>query len=353
MALVSIGSHFWPQPLGASAVGTAILLDANNETAWATHSIQRSGGGSIRYIHSRTGTVTTGGTADVRVESPDASGNPSGSLWATNTNGTETFSTSNTLYRTQLTADAAVAMGDTIIVMVQVGASRNFNINRSPMTVVTNRAFPYPGGPTTTTKIDNSGSPFAIEYSDGAIENHVGGIAGAVTPSSLSVNTGTTPDEVGILFTVPIACRCIGWWAYMAVGANADYDIRLYDVSNTVLASTTMTSVFSTSTAFRLYSGQWDNINSGVLLVPGQSYRVVILPTTANTVICYRFAAYNNAFYDSLGLPGAQETTRVNAGSWTEVSAQRFQCGIVIDAIDNGGPGPLIHQVASRVLPLY
>ncbi len=348
MALISVGSQFWPQPFIATTVGTAILLDADTEAAWAIHSIQRSGGGNIRYIHSRTGTVTTGGTADVRVETVDASGNPSGTLWATNTNGSQNFAASNTLYRTQLTADATVALGDLLIVMVQVPASRNFNIVRSPSTIG-NRGFPYPGGPGLTTKIDLTGSPFALEYSDGIIEHPVGVLAGAVTPASLAVNTGTTPDEVGLLFSPVLTCRCTGWWAHLGVAASAAYEVRLLNASDTVLASTTMSASYTTNAGGRLYSACWDNVADGLTLTAGTTYRVVILPTTANTVTCYRFTAYNNAFFDSLGLPGAQETTRVNAGAWTDTSAQRFQCGLVVDAINNAVPGTTFSQGMQRL----
>lgn len=353
MAFVAVGPLMLPQPLVATGVGTALLLDAAEEAAWAVHSIQRSGGGSISHIHSRTGTVTISGTNDVRIETVDSSGNPSGTLWGTTTNGAQLYNTSNTLYRTALTLPATVALGDIIAILSKnptVGFG-NFNLNRSPQTIPALRGFPYIGGPGNTTKIDLSGTFFAIEYDDGVFEFPAYVLPGACTPASLTISTSTNPDEVGNLFTPAHTMRCTGWWVHAGVASGANYRMQLYaSGNNTPLATATMLAAHATNAGARIYQGSWDDVSDGITLSAGTAYRVAYLPTTATSATIYRITGHSSAFFDPMGLAGAQEssrnrtsTTDPDSASWTETSTQRAQLGIIVDAVDipSGGGGGL------------
>ena len=348
MAFVSVGAIFLPQPLIAANTGTGILLNAADQAAWAVHSIRRSGGGSISHIHSRTGTVTTAGTNDLRIETVNSSGNPSGTLWGTTTNGAQAYTTSNTHHRTALTLSATVAMGDLIAVLSQSPSVSfgNLNINRAGTSLPALRGFPYPGGPGLTTKIDITGTPFLLEYSDGVFEYTEYVLPGACNPASLTIATGTNPDEVGNLFTPGVTMRTTGWWMHAGVASGANYRMQLYESgNNTPLATATMLAAYQTSAAARFFHGSWD-VNDGVTLTAGTAYRVAYLPTTATSSTIYRITGYNNAFFDPMGLPGAQEssrnrsaTTDPDSASWTETSTQRAQMGIIIDAVDDGAGG--------------
>lgn len=351
MAFVALGSLMMPAPLLATAAGTALLLDAADETAWAVYSIERSGGGSITHVHSRTGTVTTPGTNDIRIETVDASGNPSGTLWGTTTNGAQAYTTSNTHHRTALTLSATVAIGDMIAVLSKspTVSFGNLNLVRSTVAVPPSRGFPYPGGPGLTTKIDLSGTFFALEYSDGVFEAPAYVLPGACLPASFSISTSTSPDEVGNHFTPTATLRCTGWWLHGGIAGGANYRMQLYAASsNTPLATATMLAAHTSSAAARLLHGAWDDVSAGITLTAGTAYRVAFLPTTATSATIYRITGYNNAFFDPMGLPGAQEssrnrssTTDPDSAAWTETSTQRAQLGIIIDAVDNGA-GPLI-----------
>ena len=367
MTLVACGSLFTPIPLGVTSTGGNSLIDANDERAWSLHSISRSGGGNIARIHFRTNTVTTGDTVDIRIETVNASGQPSGTLWATNTNVAQLIllTDDNLLFRTAtLTASATVAIGDTIAIVLKLpsAAVGNMNITRAPGTIGV-RGFPYSGGPLTTDKVDQTGSHFAIEYDDGVIEFPAGTLPGACTITAQSMSSSTNPDEAGILFTAPFTCRVVGWWAWAAVSAAADFRIALYaSGNNTPLATSTMDGDFTTSTGARMEMGAWDDVTDGITLTVGSAYRLaaVMLTTTASNF--YRMTMERAACFDGLGLPGAQRTVRnrsstadPDTAAWTEVATERFEIGLIIDQIDNGvgGAPPRIQQVGSRVVPVY
>jgi hypothetical protein len=362
MTMVSCGLLPTPAPLGAAAVGTTSLIDSNNELAWGLHVVQKSGGGNISHVHFRTGTVTTGATVDVRVETPDGSGQPSGTLWGTNTNASQVIADANdnVLFRTALTSSAVVGLGDTIAVMVKNHPTDfgSLNINRAPITIG-GRGFPYPGGPLASDKNDNSGPPFAIEYDDGTIELPAGMLPGCCTPAALSISTGTNPDEIGLHWTQNFKARCVGWWCFISLLATGiTYRISLYAASsNTPLATCVMDSDATSSTAARMFMGAWDDVSAGITLDAGTAYRVTFVALSASAVNVYRVTAERNAWFSSLGLPGGQETARNRSGtsdpdsaSWTETATRRPEMGIVLDQVDDGaGSGGLAYPVSGRV----
>ncbi len=347
MALVSCGYLPMPVPGLATGVGASSLIDAASEIAWSSWSVTRSGGGTITHVHYRTATVTTGATVDVRLETLDGSGNPSGTLWGTNTNGAQVIANAddNVLFRTALTAGATVALGDRLAVLVQNPAASfgNLNICRSPVTI-SNRGFPYPGGPLSTNKVDASGGNFALEYDDGYIEHPAYSLPGACTPSFFSISTATNPDEVGIHFTLPFACRVPGWWGAWTTVAALTYRVSLYAASSdTPLATCTMDSDETSATGARIFMAAWDDVATAPTLSAGTAYRVTFVPLTATAVSLYRIVAYNTAWFDTWGLPGAVETsqnrsstTDPDAASWTETAGQRINIGIIVDQISDG-----------------
>src|SRR5688572_2287311 len=90
MALQSLhgGGFFYPRMIGATgavAPVVSLTLDASGEKiGWV---LQAAATGAIDAIWFRTGTVTTGDTVDVRIETVDPStGLPTGTLWSANTN---------------------------------------------------------------------------------------------------------------------------------------------------------------------------------------------------------------------------------------------------------------------------
>jgi hypothetical protein len=170
----------------------------------------------------------------------------------------------------------------------------------------------------------------AIEYSDGTL---VPGTLGITSATTAGFNTGSTPDERGILITAPCTCRVVG--AYVqAIGSNAsaDLQVKFYDSSNTILGSATHDSTLQ---------GSFDNF-SGILvwwtpftITRGETYRMTALPTTANNVNIQVLTFASSALRESAGCAFGY-TSRSDAGSWSNDSTIGLIFHPIIDQIESG-----------------
>ena len=120
---IKFGLTIPPWPSSVSGLpnigGVAYTLDAGSEKAAVIDSAVAAK--SIRKVRFRTGTVTTGATLDIRIETLDASGDPSGTLWAANTNVSHVLNATDDnvwLVTGALTADATLAVGDKYAIVI-------------------------------------------------------------------------------------------------------------------------------------------------------------------------------------------------------------------------------------------
>lgn len=356
MALVSTPGLYFPQPLFSSAVGPAGLIDAADEMAYGVYIAPKTG--NIRNIHFRTGTVTTGGTGDIdiRIETVNTSGEPSGTLWGTNTNIAYNLldtDDNSTIRTANLTASAAVNKGDPFAVVLKNPTVNfgNFNILKGFSGLDAVVGFPFAGGPLSTNKTDQRKPPFLIEYDDSTIYNPTGGLVGAFGVVSVTINTGTDPNEVALYFTAPASMRVTGWIAMFTLIAGQSYRISLYESGNNtpLLTNDYDTDLGVGAAGVRIYSAYF---SSTYTLVKNTVYRLAVLPLTASSLVLQRLTALSNASFDSLGLPGAQYSTRnrtsttdPDTAAWTETSTQRLQISLEVDQIDDGtGSGGTVYH---------
>lgn len=352
MALVSCGLIPMPALVGSAGVGANSLIDAADEYIWSVLSIGKSGGGDITHIHFRTTTVTTGTTVIVSVVTVDGSGQPTTTLWGTTTSNSYLIllTDDNINHRVPLDAAATVALGDIIGITVKNDAAGVgvLNIARAmSMYAGPGRAMPYSGGPLLSNKVDAIGSHFALEYSDGTIAMPAGMLTGPMAPTLVTITTASNPDEVGIHFTPVIDMRVSGWWFLAGLTAAGSYRVSLYAASsNTPLATSTGDTDHVSNSVARTLTGFWDDVADGITLAAGTAYRLTLVPLSATNHNVYRLTAYNNACYDSLGLPGAQATFRNRSGTsdpdaaaWTETSTDRYVMGLIVDQLDDGAGG--------------
>lgn len=173
-----------------------------------------------------------------------------------------------------------------------------------------------------------------LKYDDGSYAIPVTGSIGGFPITSFdttSYGTGSTPDEYAVRFQMPFACRVVGAWARL--DANDDLDLVLYNgttaertasVDKDILRSTTpgvITAMFSSS---------YD-------ISANTTYRMSIKPTTATTIQICRFT--NTTAAVLAAIPGGSEwyeSTRVDAGAWSDVTTSQPWGGIIIDGIDVG-----------------
>lgn len=331
MALVTLKQHkYWPDPWRygtasgafqnstADAVGEGFGVVINAFPIDAT----------IRKFGLMLGTTTTGGTCDWRVETV-TSGLPSGTLWATNTNASVVVANAddNVLKVSgALTADATIAAGDTVAFIATVPSGYNgafqshSNAWDRPDVMTYHVANTGTWGKLTTPLIlyleDSSGNPVLV---DGCFPINARTLTG--------YNSGSSPANRGNKMTILTKCRCIGIWTYISA-TNADTKGTLYDNSDTDLGNDTITAVNGTGVVHFYFDP--------VTLNVGDVVRAIISPTTGTSINSREVTVPSSSYMD--GLPGGTSVflTRGSTGSWTDVSTDRFMCGLILDQEDDG-----------------
>lgn len=330
MALQSIipGGYF-PLPLvGAANLWNFdnMLLNASGEKAAYICSAPFTG--NITAVAFRVGTSTTGDTVDVRVETIDASGDPSGTLFGANTNGAQVVSTSNNQwYLTTLTSPAAVTKGDRIaIVVVQGAGGGDFNVQRfQGANVIANV---YSDHDTAGWTKGTSQMPIGALSYGGTYYNTLG-----VHPWSgrgaVAFGSGSSPDERGMIFNTPFSLRVTG--AVMHGDFDNACDVVLYDTDGSTVLATAP--VISAERQINGKAGQFIELPANYVLKPDADYRIVVKPTTAGTVILDDITVPSAAYLDAMDC-GQQfrMTQRTNAGAWTDTATKRPMISLIADA---------------------
>lgn len=285
--------------------------------------------GNISEIGYFPATATGSPAVDVRVETAGADGLPSGTLWGANTNASHS-PTSNTWAWVTLTAVAAVTKGQVICLKIAYSSGTSLQVRRSEVST----GVPY--------GVLNTGSPaksasvpiILVKYDDGSIP-FVGVLPLSNATVSQNITTATTPDEVGVKFSLPFVCKIIG--AVVRVNAAAAaFDVKLYNAADTLQESASVDG----DTQFAAGAGAAVLFDTEVSYsTTGQDWRLTILPTSG-TVTVYRGEV--NASATREAWPGGtafQKTERTDAGAWTDTNTQVPFISLLISALDDGAGG--------------
>lgn len=300
---------------------------------------------TLRKISFKTTAVSSFvGTAQVRVETVGATGLPTGTLVAANTNAS--FTPSVSTQTVQLTADATLSAGDMVAVGIRITAytSGSFTVaqDQRVMTFSLDRAFPY-GVVATSTKIAAVGA-IGVELSDGSKLSipGAGGVASTMTDYSWASNSN--PDRRGVRWKQPFTGECVGFSNTDVTYLN-DWKFLLYDTDGTtvLLDSGTLDGDHNSGTrGFRTYG------IAPTELTKDSVYRLVILPLTTTS----RLALSTITVADAASMayfPGGsdwQYTTANGAptaeGDWTNSTTEK-PIGLFLHfrSIDLGGAGGL------------
>lgn len=172
---------------------------------------------------------------------------------------------------------------------------------------------------------------FALKYNDGTYAELGWPFIPALNINTRTFNTGTTPDERGLLFQVPFPCRCSGAW--VRIDIDNPVDIILYNASDSIIASASLVAGKRSSTTGM---NARINFNTPVNLSPNVNYRLAVLPTSASSIITYDFDVSNAALLTAIdGGSTWMSTERTNAGAWTNVNTNRPFMGIILDGFDD------------------
>lgn len=358
MALTSIGGVVtWPElgsDLGNSTpnfLTTTYVLNALGDSAAAVLSPPKAGNISTVFI--RTGTVTTGGTFDVRIETVDPdTGFPSGTLWGTTTNGALTIGNGddNVLLSVNLTLAAEVTPDDVIAIVIVAPSGANAQISGAAIGQV---FIQYPYG-----LLFDSGAwasigqippTFGLQYDDGSFAE-IPNIPIASTISLTSFGNGTNPNHRALRFQYPVPCRVRDLWVSGDLDGDADLLLVADDWDGT---NGDALGVISLDTNIRrqgAYGAHIRPLPTPVELAANTTYRVVLKPTSATAVILPHFTVGSAAqLAQSGGNAEAYLSTANNpndASDWTNTTTARPLLGICIDQFDNasGGGGVLAHH---------
>lgn len=353
MAIQTIPGRFYLPSLywGANVPVTASALSMSAINAKMAMIFHAPKTGNIASIMWRTGTVTTGGTIDARLETMDlTTGDPSGTLVGTNTNVSVVVNAAddNIVFTTTLTAAAAVTKSQLMaFVLVNPGAAQaNMSvIGYSTGGVIT--SFPYhdlhngTGYTPGTTNI----KAMSLIYDDGSVETPLGYLPVLTAITSTVFAGGNNPNVRGLRFQFPISIRVTGIW----VNLDPDGDTKLSLVTTAynkgagtgILASVTLDKDTRGTTAGSLMMATFD---SAVTLSAATNYRLIVEPPVGFNATVY------DVSFQSLDLlnnwSGGSDfhlTTANNPtadGDWTNYNSGTFRMpfmGLIVDGIDVSG----------------
>lgn len=327
----------WPVVAAGAPSISNLLIDADTEKVAAifTASVDKN----IRKLHVRLGTTTTGATVTGSVETVDtaANGDPTGTLWAANTNGTVVVANGddNVWKEITLTADADLSIGDVFALVLANGTGGNMNLR----TYGDNGSgFPF-GDHYTTAWAKLASAPLIVpEYSDGSFAPCLGRFAAGdpVTATTFATDTATT--RRGNLFQVPFPCHTSGAWVW--VDADGPFTIKLYDSAGTSALATTAT--------INQFQRQQDNpllqfypfTNGGVTLSANINYRIVAEPTTTTDIIVYHFDAPSTGYLNQFSGGANCFLTTYNGSAWSDAATtSRMWIGVFLDGFSDGVGG--------------
>ncbi len=178
-------------------------------------------------------------------------------------------------------------------------------------------------------------SCMALEYDDGSLgEMESIQCLPALTFTSNSLNSGSTPDEVALRFKAPLDCAVDGCWVYGNNG-GFDLDMVLYDTDGTtVLASGSFDGTIRDVTGIVM---KFLRFSSAATLVKDGVYRLAMKPTTTSAVTVWSYEVSSNAIFGAcaLGIDGYW-SERTDAGSWTDTTTKRPFMGLHVSQVDDG-----------------
>jgi hypothetical protein len=312
--------------------------------------------GNVHKLDFRTNTVTTGATIEVRLETVDATtGLPTGTLFGTNTNNASVViagADDSTWFAVALTADAAVTLGDVVAIVFKNPSSSFGNMEVGAYTADSQSSSGYVVSQAAA-KVTAVNPLAALEYDDGTY-SYIPGVWPVETFTTVSFNNTSTPDEIGLRFSIPFPARIAGAWFWMD-GDSGPFSVHLY-------GSDGATNLF---TAVAIDNDQISQASTtgGIMFVKfspqtltaSTNYRLVLEPTSATNISLFTFdvdTTVGAALLDAY--PGGDEfhyTTAKNPaaeGDWTQTLTRRPFIGLLFDQVSNttgGGGGSIPARV--------
>lgn len=299
-----------------SYTGTTFVIDAASEKAGTV--LQAPKTGDITHVWWRTGTVTTGATVNVRIETVSLTdGTPTGTPCGTGGTQVVDATDDNVDFFTPLGSNCSATRGDVLAVIIENPAASFGN-----MQIVANNDennyFPY-GLIYTASYAKSLFSPMVqLRYSDGTY-GYIPGVYAFDTVTSRTFSTSSTPDIWGNRFKFKTKRRVYG--AFLHGDFDGDFTVKL--VSSTYAGSGSLAEFFYDKDVEAAATGLSSMIifNNSYDLEADQYYRLIIEPTTTTNTTMYSLQYSSGPISDAA--PDANEYHLTSAkdptgdGSWT------------------------------------
>jgi hypothetical protein len=306
----------------------------------------------IRHVGFQFGTVTkAGGSAlTISLQNVDLANGPPGrpdeaqDQTVAIANGDAAFAPS-TWYRTSaFSADRTVAFGELLAVVIEFDGSGRLGADtfslRSISGVSSNHQFHegylvhLTGGTWTAQSMMPN---IALEFSDGTFGTLEGSTILTAAQVITTYNSGSTPDERALQFTVPFACKIDAIHVLVNLGSTAaTCDLVLYEGTSALqTVSFDPLHVLVTSATRPLIATIPETE-----LEPGTTYYIAVKPTSANAVT-FANVDVNDANHFQAWPGGTSwcSASRVDAGAWTTLATRRMMAGIRISALADSATG--------------
>lgn len=341
MTLVSLPSPiYWPGNFGSTSGTPGItngLVTVSAAGHYGAYVFCAKEDMTISHVGFRAGTAVGSPTIEVRIETVDASGLPSGTLWATDTNGTTGTITSSSNVLQALTASASVARGQVFCVKLAYasGTSQqilqwsnvNYNFQSSLPYIVTNTGTPTKGLMNTSFAAVSFGSSSTTFY------QVPGASPGSSTTGGAFNNTNSA--RRGLRFTPPMSCRVCGLRWYNS-NSSGDYNVAIFNDAGTELSSssTAFDGDHNAASANGTIIAFFDN---PVTLTAGTTYRVAVEPSSATNAHVSAFVLPSADYRGGTAAGTTAHYTTYASGSWTDTATDTIPfMDILIDQIDDG-----------------
>lgn len=338
MALQNVGNFLmlpWEMP---AWTGSAITLDAAADRAGCVFKVSKTG--NISKLTIRVAGVTTSQALDIGLYTVDSNGDPTATAYGGMTVGTLASVSANTTYEITLGTAASATRGDTVAAVLKYsGTAGTINV-ASYFNSQVSQGFPYAANNLTGsyTHQNNAKPLLTVGYDDGTYEAM--GVIPANATGNPTFNSGSTPDEIGNRITLPFSCRAAGAWMYADIDNVAS--VVLYDTDGTTALETVAIVPNERSGTTTCY--YFIPFSSSRTLTINSTYRIVLKPTSTSNVGYSRMTVLSAAQMGMLPLgTNCYETSRTDAGSWTDDNTSRISIGLLIDQLsDNAGAGGLL-----------
>lgn len=169
----------------------------------------------------------------------------------------------------------------------------------------------------------------ALKYDDGTYPYVQGFCYPCATLTTDAINTGTTPDEIGMTFSFSSDVLIGG--ASVRVDLDGNADVVIYDSQYNVMATVSLDKDIRVDTTMRYYSVQFPDFRA----LANEIYTLAVKPTSATSVTIPSYTVNAAGMLDQIEGGGSWfMRTRTDAGAWTDLTTQRPWFCVQVTGID-------------------